>query len=65
MFIPKVVCMALCLNSLLIGFVAQVGDLRDVFITHQVGDLLDELGLVHLIGEFGDDDGHLAHLERF
>ena len=46
-----------------IGFVAQVGDLRDLLLPHQFGDLLDELGLVHLVGELGDDDGGLALLD--
>ena len=47
-----------------VGLVAQVGDLGDLLLPHQLGDLLDELGLVHLVGELGDDDGRLALLDR-
>ncbi len=47
-----------------VGLVAQVGDLGDLLLAHQLGDLLDEQRLVHLIRQFGDDDGGLALLER-
>src|SRR6266446_3467708 len=43
-------------HALARGFVAHVGDAVDFFVLHQVGDALDELGFVDLIGNFGDDD---------
>ena len=47
-----------------VGLVAQVGDLGDGLVAHQLGHLLDQLGLVHLIGDLGDYDGRLALLDR-
>ena len=38
------------------GFVAQVRDALDLLLAHQFGDALDHGGLVHLVGNFGDDD---------
>ena len=40
-----------------VGFVAQIGDALDLLVAHQFGDALDHRGLVHLVGNFGDDDG--------
>ncbi len=39
-----------------VGLVAQVGDALDLLFAHQVGDALDHGGLVHLVGNFRDDD---------
>ena len=39
-----------------VGLVAQVGDGVKAPVAHEFGDALDEGGLVHLIGQFGDDD---------
>ena len=37
------------------GFVADVVDERQLAVGDQLGDLLDQLGLLHLIGNLGDD----------
>ncbi len=39
-----------------IGLVAQVADPLDPLVLHQVRDLLEQAGLVHLVGQLGDDD---------
>ena len=39
-----------------VGLVAQLGDAFDLLVAHQFADALDHAGLVHLIGNFGDDD---------
>ena len=39
-----------------VALVAQIGDAVDAFLAHQLGDALDHRRLVHLIGNFGDDD---------
>ena len=36
--------------------VADVGDQRQLLGLHQLGDLLDQPRLLHLVGDFGDDD---------
>ena len=38
-----------------IGFVAQIGNPFDPFVLDQLGDLLDQLGLIDLIGQLRDD----------
>ena len=43
-------------ETVAVGFVAQVGDALDLLLAHQFGDALDHGGLVHLEGNFGDDD---------
>ena len=43
-------------HAVAVGFVAQVGDALDRLLAHQVGDPLDQLRLVDLIGNLGDDD---------
>ena len=40
-----------------VGFVADVGNALDGFLAHQFADPLEKLRLVHLIGNFRDDDG--------
>ena len=47
-----------------IGLVAQVGDALDDLVAHQVGDLLDQPRLVHLVRDLGDDDRGLVALLR-
>ena len=42
-----------------VGLVADVADSLEPLLADQVGDLLQKLGLVHLVGDLGDDD-HLA-----
>ena len=44
-------------HAVAIGFVADVGNVLNVFVVDQLRDALDEDGLVHLVGNFGDDDG--------
>ena len=39
-----------------VGLVAKVGDAVDPLVLHQVGDLLQQGRLVHLVGQLGDDD---------
>ena len=41
-----------------VGLVAQVGDAVDPLLLDEVGDLLEQRGLVHLVGQLGDDDRH-------
>ena len=43
-------------HAVAVGLVAQVGDALDPLVAHQVGDLLDQLRLVDLVGDLGDDD---------
>ena len=38
------------------GLVAQVGDALELLLAHELGDVLDELRLVHLVRDLGDDD---------
>ena len=39
-----------------VGLVAEVGDPVDPLVLDEVGDLLEEGRLVHLVGQLGDDD---------
>ena len=39
-----------------IRFIAQVGDALDRLGRHQLGDILDQVGLVDCVGNLGDDD---------
>ena len=39
-----------------VGFVADFGDPLDLLLLDQFGNLLDQAGLVDLVGELGDDD---------
>ena len=43
-------------HAVAVGFVAHVGDAFDLLVLHQFGDALDQARLVHLVGNFGDDD---------
>ena len=43
-------------NALAIGLVADIGDARHAIFLRQIGDLLDQLRLVHLIGNLRDDE---------
>ena len=45
-------------------FIAQVGDALDLLVAHEFGDALDHRRLVHLIGNFGDDDGFAFLADR-
>ena len=52
-------------HAVAIAFVANVGDVFDVFVVDQLRDALDQDGLVHLIRNFGDDDGFAVFAEGF
>ena len=43
-------------HAVAVGLVPDVGDLLNLLFPNQVGDLLDQARLVHLIGDLGDDD---------
>ncbi len=43
--------------ALTVALVANVGNALDTLVAHQFGHLLDHRRLVHLVGNFGDDDG--------
>ncbi len=43
--------------ALPVRLVAQVGDAVDLLLAHELGDALHHRGLVHLVGDLGDDDG--------
>ena len=47
-------------QTVLVRFVADLGDAFDAPFLHQLGDLLDHLRLVDLVGNLVDDDGFLA-----
>ena len=48
-----------------VRLVAEVGDALERLVAHQLGDLLDELRLVDLVRDLGDDDGAAVALGRF
>ena len=43
-----------------VGFIAHAGDAFDPLLRRELGDRDGEIGLVHLIGQLGDDQGILA-----
>ncbi len=51
-------------HAFAVGFVAQVGNALDLLLAHEFGDLLDQRRLVHLIGNFGEDDGFAILADR-
>ena len=62
-------------HTLTVAFVANVRDAFNALFTHQIGNPFDQIGLVHLIGNGGNDDGfaigarlfdgrHTAHNDR-
>ena len=44
-------------HSIAIGFITNVADIFDGLVVDQFGDALDQVPLVHLIGNFRNDDG--------
>src|ERR1700733_10819594 len=44
-------------HAVAIAFVADVGNVFDVFVVDQLRDALDQTRFVYLIGDLGDDDG--------
>ncbi len=51
-------------HAVAIALVANFRNAFDLFLVHQAGRGFDQPGLVHLVGDFGDDDG-LAILAEF
>ena len=51
-------------HAFAVGFVADVDNALDGLLANQLGDLLDQPGLVDLIGNLGDDDRRLVALLR-
>ncbi len=51
-------------HALAVAFVADIGNAFDALVAHQFGDVLDHRRLVHLIGDFGDDDGVAVLADR-
>ena len=47
-------------HAVAVGLVAQVGDALDLLGADELGDLLEQGGLVHHVGQLGDDDRHAA-----
>ena len=47
-------------HAVAVGLVADVGDVVDDLFGDELGDALDEVGLVDLVGDLGDDDGLAA-----
>ena len=47
-------------HALAVGLVVEAGDLCDLFLLDELGDLLDEAQLVDLVGDLGHDDALLA-----
>ena len=43
-------------HAVAVGLVAQVGDPLDLLVVDELGDALDQLGLVDLVGDLRDDD---------
>ena len=46
-----------------VRLVAQVGDAVDLLVLDEVGDLLEQRRLVHLVRQLGDDDRHALAVE--
>ena len=47
-------------HAVAVGLVAQVADAFDLFVLRELRDRADELGLIHLVRDLGDDDVELA-----
>src|SRR5207247_1278198 len=43
-------------HAVAVALVANVGDVLDNFVVHQLCDALDQTSLVHLVRDFGDDN---------
>ena len=42
-------------HAVTIGFVTQIGNTFKLFIAHHMGDIFDQIGFIHLIRQFGND----------
>ena len=49
-------------HAVAVGLVAKIGDALDGLLAHELGDLLEQPRLVHLIRDLGDDDRELVAL---
>ena len=49
-------------HAVAVGFVAEIADPLDDLLFRELGDLLDQPGLVDLVGDLGDDDRLLVPL---
>ena len=52
-------------HPLPIRFVAQIANVFDLVIAHEIGDAFDERRLVDLVRQFGDDDARFAAARFF
>ena len=52
-------------HAVAVGFIAQIGNAVDAFVAHQFSNAFDHRGLVHLIGNFADDDRRFVALAFF
>ncbi len=52
-------------HAVAVAFVANVGDVVDDLVVHQLRDALDQARLVDLVRNFGDDDGLAVFVESF
>ena len=43
-------------DAVAVGLVPELGDALELLLAHELGDLLDSVRLVHLVGDLGDDD---------
>ena len=44
------------MHAVAVGMVVDIGDALNALFLHQVGDILNQPCLVHLIGQFSDND---------
>ena len=53
-------------DAVAVGLVPELGDALELLLAHELADLLDEVRLVHLVGDLGEDDrlALAAHLLR-
>jgi len=42
-------------HALLVGFVADVGDIVELLVVDKPGDILDQRGLINVVGDLADD----------
>ena len=52
-------------HAVAVAFVANVGDVVDDLVIDQLRDALDQARLVHLVRNFGNDDGLAVFVEGF
>ena len=52
-------------HAVTVGFVAKIGNALDLLVADHFGDLFHHPRLVHLVGDFADDDGLAVAAQRF